>query len=244
MKKLFLNVGSLICYFVFFIISRTHAQNTYKVTNTQWFGHTFTVNLSPKFDFSFNSQNRRTDYLKSPNLSLFRPGLAYKLNNKTAVAAGFAYVNTYVSENQDRVEHRFWEQVSYNPRFKNVDLAGRLRIEQRNSFSQIKDGAKTNIPFENRYRFQVKWEKKFNNFKKAYLTANDEYMIHSVRNKTEKPVFDQNRLYGGIGYNFHKLARLELGYMNVYQAVIGSETKNINHILTLNLYSTMGLKRK
>ncbi len=244
MKKIFFKVGGIICFIVFLGINTTLAQNTYKVSNTQWFGHTFTVNLNPKFDFSFNSQYRRKDYLKAPNLVLFRPGLSYKLNNKTAFTAGYAYINTYVSETQDKIEHRYWEQVSYNPRFKNIDVSGRLRIEQRNSFNQTKDGTTKNNPFENRYRFQVKWEKKLNKLKKAYITANDEYMIHSIRNQTDKPIFDQNRAFAGFGYNFHKLARLELGYMHIYQEIKGSDTKAINHILILNMYSTIGLKKK
>jgi Protein of unknown function (DUF2490) len=233
-----------IIFLVFLNSQSVFAQKTFEVSNIQWFGHTLNLNLSKKLDFVINNQERRTDFLKSQNLILIRPGFNYKFNSKYSFAGGYTFVKTFQSQTQNRIENRFWEQFLYNPNFEKIDLAARIRIEQRNSFLKNDEGSQIKRPYENRYRFQLKWENKINPKAKKdlYLTVNDEFMLHSpdiLKNIT----FDQNRIYGGLGYKFSKLFRLEVGYMNVFQPVLKSETIKINHQFVLNIYSVINLRK-
>ena len=44
-----------------------------------------------------------------------------------------------------------------------------------------------------------------------YLSAYNEIFLN-----TKSAIFDRNRLYGGLGYQFSKQLRLEIGYMNQF----------------------------
>ncbi len=55
-----------------------------------------------------------------------------------------------------------------------------------------------------------------------YLSAYNEVFLN-----TESAVFDRNRVYGGLGYQFSKALRLELGYMNQFFESSGRDQINI-----------------
>jgi len=60
-----------------------------------------------------------------------------------------------------------------------------------------------------------------------YLSAYNEIFLN-----TESPVFDRNRLYGGLGYNINKNIRLEAGYMNQFFEASNSDQLNIMTFVT------------
>lgn len=67
------------------------------------------------------------------------------------------------------------------------------------------------------------------------VVASDEFFANI--NKTNYGAddgFDQNRAFGGIGYNFNKNIKTELGYMNQYIRKLGPD--QMDHILSVNLY--------
>jgi Protein of unknown function (DUF2490) len=234
-----------IIFLVFLNSQSVFAQKTFEVSNIQWFGHTLNLNLSKKLDFVINNQERRKDFLKTQNLILVRPGLNFRLNDKLSFAAGYSYLRSFQTEEQNRIENRIWEQVSFSPDIKNIDLTARLRLEQRNSFLKNNEGPIENRAYENRYRFQLKWNKKLNTRgkKDVYLTANDEFMFKSPA-IIQELTFDQNRIYGGLGCKFNNLVRLELGYMHVFQPTSKVEVIKINHLFVLNIYSVINLRNE
>jgi long-subunit fatty acid transport protein len=183
--------------------------------------------------------------MRTQNLILVRPGFNYKLNSKYSVAGGYSYLRSFQSESQFKIENRFWQQLTYSPNFKKVDLSSRIRIEQRNSFLKKDEENTEKLPYENRYRIQLRWDKNLRrkSSNSPYVTVNDEFMFHSpivLKNVT----FDQNRLYGGLGYKFSDLFRLELGYMYVYQPIQKSELIKINHQFVLNINTIINLQKE
>ena len=73
------------------------------------------------------------------------------------------------------------------------------------------------IPLQNK-------ENRINSF---YLSAYNEIFLN-----TKASVFDRNRVYGGLGYQFLKDLRFELGYMN--QIFNTSSRDQINLIAFVN----------
>jgi hypothetical protein len=57
---------------------------------------------------------------------------------------------------------------------------------------------------------------------KLYLSAYNEIFLN-----TESPIFDRNRLYGGIGYKISDSVRMELGYMNQFFETSSRDQLNI-----------------
>lgn len=57
---------------------------------------------------------------------------------------------------------------------------------------------------------------------------NNEVMINLSKNNVYN-VFDQNRLFVGLAYNFDSHSSLQVGYMNIYQQLgAGDKFKNMN----------------
>jgi Protein of unknown function (DUF2490) len=235
---------NLILFVLGFICLPVFGQNIYQNSNVQWFGYTVTAKLNEKLDFVFNAQERRKDAFRNQNLILFRPGFAYHLSPKVSLAAGYAHLDTYISESQDKIENRYWEQISYKTAIKDIDFSGRFRVEQRFSFVKNKNTENQGKPYEDRFRFQAKVDKVLNkNGKNNFLlSVNDEFMLNkNVSNNTI--AFDQNRFYAGLIYRFKKNHRIEGGYMLVDQP---TDSKNVKrtHIWTINLYSTFDFRKK
>ncbi|MDJ1472715.1 DUF2490 domain-containing protein [Cytophagaceae bacterium DM2B3-1] len=71
--------------------------------------------------------------------------------------------------------------------------------------------------------------------KTLYLAASDEIMIGMGSNVIHEKIFDQNRLYVGLGYKFTPQFRLEAGYVNQFQPqkrlADGSKNSDINNVL-------------
>ena len=55
-----------------------------------------------------------------------------------------------------------------------------------------------------------------------YLSAYNEIFLN-----TKSSVFDRNRVYGGLGYQFSKNLKLELGYMNQFFENSGRDQINL-----------------
>jgi hypothetical protein len=69
-----------------------------------------------------------------------------------------------------------------------------------------------------------------------YAAVQNEIFLN-VQNKQNinNSLFDQNRIYGAIGYRFNPKVDLETGYMNQY--VNGMTTNVSNNIIQMALYT-------
>lgn len=162
---------------------------------------------------------------------LLRTGLGFAVNENTSAWLGYAWVPT--DEPFTKIafdENRIWQQLLWGKKVSFAAVTSRSRLEQR----VIPTGSEIGW----RFRQQLKVSVPLSFAPSFSLVASDEYFVNL--NKTNWGAddgFDQNRAFGGIGFNFDKNIRTEVGYMNQYirKAVVPDQ---MNHILSANFLLT------
>lgn len=160
---------------------------------------------------------------------IIRPALGYALNEHASIWLGYAWVPTeepFATKRFD--EHRVWQQFLWTSPTSLGTFTSRSRLEERFATS----GSDTGLRF--RQQFKLSYPLNFSpNFS---LVAADEVFVN-LKDANWGPIsgFDQNRAFGGIGYNFTKNIKTEVGYMNQFINRF-SKPNRMDHILSLNLY--------
>ncbi|MGZ8226397.1 MAG: DUF2490 domain-containing protein [Methylococcaceae bacterium] len=164
---------------------------------------------------------------------MMRAGLGYSFLDTDAdqlsLWFGYAWVPTdepFATTAFD--EHRIWQQLLWNTKFPFGTMTSRSRLEQR----FLETGSDVGWRYRQLLKLSVPMP-----FAPAFsLVASDEYFANI--NETDWGAdngFDQNRVFAGIGYNFDKHIKTELGYMNQYiNKPIGPD--RMSNILSVNLY--------
>jgi hypothetical protein len=171
---------------------------------------------------------------------LFRPGITYSINDKNEVTLGYLLNETFLrldgtSDNQ-RTEHRIWQQYIYKHKISSLLASHRFRTEQR----FMEKNSTSNI-FSQRFRYFLRLmlplTKNQQSFETGPFMALQNEVFLNVQNKDELNghVFDQNRAYGALGYRISKKIDIEAGYMN--QATKGASSSVANHILQFAVYT-------
>ena len=138
---------------------------------------------------------------------LLRTGLGYTFNDgKNNVLLGYGYIlsENYLAETDEKVsvnEHRIFQQFTASQNIGSLKINHRYRFEQR----FIEDD------FKMRFRYFLALNIPFAETSNYYVSAYNELFIN-----TQSAIFDRNRVFGGIGYNFNKNVKLEAGYMNQF----------------------------
>jgi hypothetical protein len=169
--------------------------------------------INNKWGIWGEAQCRTYDFAGDLDQLLLRTAVTYNLkgNSSQQISQGYGYVRSepYISgTEQKRVteEHRLYQQLLLKQRYGRLYLSHRYRVEER----FLSDD------FKVRFRYFLGANLCLNNkeLKKGtlYLTAYNEIFLHA-----HKPVFDRNRIYGGIGYGINKNIRLEAGNMWQHQ---------------------------
>jgi len=160
--------------------------------------------------------------------SMVRPAFGYALNDKASVWLGYAWIFTdrpFTGRRFD--ENRIWQQFLWTQPTPFGSFTSRSRIEQR--FAETGDDAgwrfrqfvKLSVPLAFAPDFSlVGWEEVFVRINKTDWSGDDG--------------FDQNRLFVGLGYNFSKEIKTEIGYMNQYIRRAEAPDR-ISHVLSISL---------
>ena len=163
--------------------------------------------------FSIHTEVQYRNHTIAPNnveQLLLRTGLNYHLSNKAFVTAGYAYIPSYVFESEQKnpevTEHRIWQQFILMNNIGRVKFEHRYRIEQR----------WVNDDYRNRFRYRLMLFVPINKptIEKGSLFVGlyDEVFVNA-----KNVFFDRNRLYGALGYQFHKTTSAQVGML--YQRV-------------------------
>lgn len=176
--------------------------------------------LNSNWNLHNEVQYRNYDAFSDLEQLLLRTGLGYSFNeSKNNILFGYGYIlsENYINNTNDKnsvSEHRIFQQFISKQKIGNVKLNHRYRFEQRFVESDFKMRFRyflgVNIPFS---------QKETNKF---YFSGYNEVFLN-----TETSIFDRNRLYAGIGYNFSSSIRLELGYMNQFFETNSRDQLNI-----------------
>lgn len=173
--------------------------------------------FNAKWNWHQEIQYRNFNFLGDTEQLLLRTGVGYNLSeNNNNVLMGYAYVYSepYASDGSKSSfsEHRLYQQFITRQTFGRFSIQHRYRFEERF------------LPDDFRLRFRyflalnVALSKKLMTDGTLYLSAYNEIFLH-----TDNNYFDRDRIYGGLGYRFNSICRLEFGLMS---QVTSTQTRN------------------
>ena len=181
--------------------------NAQKSNMGNWFIYLGNQKLNKKWNWHNEVQYRNYNFIGDVNQLLFRTGIGYNLSeNNNNILLGYGFIQSYTYSNTGtksiKNEHRIFQQFVTKQNIHNFYVQHRYRIEER-FFAD---------DFKVRFRYFLSVNKPLN---KKTMEANAVYLsaYNEIFLNAEKPVFDRNRLYGGVGYCINRHLRLETGYM-------------------------------
>ncbi|WP_338408089.1 DUF2490 domain-containing protein [uncultured Flavobacterium sp.] len=164
--------------------------------------------INQKWNWHNEVQYRNYNFIGDTNQLLLRTGIGYNLTeNNNNLLLGYGFINTqkYVPNSDQKVdsnEHRIYQQFITRQTIGSVFIQHRYRIEER----FISDD------FQLRFRYflgiNISINKKKLDEGAVYISSYNEIFINA-----ESPLFDQNRLYGALGYVINKDFKVEVGFM-------------------------------
>ena len=199
-----------------------------QVTQSAWFANFNTISLKGKWGLHLDVQWRSTDDVEQLQTFLFRPGLNYSTRKNQVATIGYAWIpNRYrvSGENALLGEHRIWQQYIINQPIPFSAIQHRFRFEERFIPKPVvKEGGMEadGYAFCTRFRYFTRTvlplKKPSGAFTKGWFGAlqNEVFLNLSGMDNVNGKVFDQNRLYGALGYRIAKGFDVEIGYMWQY----------------------------
>jgi hypothetical protein len=216
-----------------------------------WISYTSVHPLSPNWRLHLEAQLRQTEGAQQPQQRLFRTALLRVVNSAVRVGGGYGFTRAYppeefVTNPQPVNEHRTYQQLDLSQSAGRVHVDHRYRLEQRWIRRPQTPTTGAGWTYTNRARYFVR------GFvapgggapddKEAYFVGYDEVFINFGKN-VRNNVFDQNRLFAGVGYRFSRALSTEVGYMN--QLIVRASGTDVerNHTIVLAFSSSAPLRR-
>lgn len=164
-------------------------------------------------NYSIHTEVQYRNHTAVPNnieQLLLRTGLNYHVSPSTILTLGYGFIPSFVFESEQSepevVEHRIFQQLILKNRLYRLQFEHRYRIEQR----------WVNEDYRNRLRYRLMLTVPVN---KPVIEQGSLFvgLYDEIFMNTKETFFDRNRLYGAIGYQFHKTASAQVGML--YQRV-------------------------
>ena len=178
----------------------------------------------------FDGHARFSEDVSRLGVSIIRPGVGYRVNDRVSLWAGYAWVVSRADGRDSITEHRIWQQLTWRAAqpLAGITLSTRSRLEQR----MIESAEETGW----RARQLVKLTYPLGAGERVYLALWDEVFVNlDDTDWGADDGFDQNRAFAGIGLKFAPHLRTEIGYMNQYIARSNRDDAS-NHVLSLTLF--------
>lgn len=190
-----------------------------------WLMYFGTHHLNDKYSIHYETQLRNYEPINNFFQLLPRVGLNYKIDANSMITAGYAFIPTQTDfdggwGNNMVTENRMWEQFILRNSIGKIKIRHRYRLEQR----WVKNGNITSYKNRARYMLSLKIPLSKNKDFPLFLSIYDEIFI----NISDAP-FNQNRLYGAIGYQMNDNANIQLGYLKHHNTV-STEIQNLNRL--------------
>lgn len=217
----------LLIFFVFvslFTVDYSFAQ-VKESNNNVWF-HYFGKNMiSKKVSFSFETTMRYANGFSEKQQYFIRPSLDYQISKKLMGSIGFSHYNTYSYGNpaMNKIsipENHFWIQGTFVHTNGKLKITHRLRDEFRyvgiSVLQTNGDFAIDHYDYRNRIRYMLLFNYpliKKNETTKLFALLGDEVFMNLGTN-AGKTFINQNRIIGGLGYNFNANHQIQLSYIH------------------------------
>ncbi len=234
--------NKLLLFLVFCLYSfQIIAQNGRIVQDEEqvWGAYFNQTRLSNKWGLWLDAHLRTTEhYIQEPSKAMIRLGAMYYLNDDLKFTNGYAFVNHFPEEghaNISQPEHRIWHQLQLHTKYGKVRTMQWIRFEERfrrkiKNDNELAEGYRFDERIRANMLINIPLSKKGIVPKTFSAILNDEIFINLSKNNVNN-LFDQNRLFLGLAYNFTAHSNLQFGYMNIYQQLsAGNKYRNINAI--------------
>ena len=197
-----------------------------------WILGNFQGEITDQWSLNFETDVRILDRFRLTRELILQPAVFFNINEHWTTTLQYAYVAKPLGTD----EHRVIADGTYHTDIKNFVLGTRLRIAAR-FIRNVGPIARL------RHRIHMLWSIMQT---PAYLTVSNE-LFFNLNDQGAGPVlgFEEDRLFGGVGYHFGDHLRGELGYMWRPQRFRTLPTAS-DHIITVNLFfrsSAKDLKR-
>ena len=238
----------LILTFLLLSIPAT-AQKQVNKQSGVWLGYFNQTRLTDKWGIWLDLHARRTDFLDRWATQIIRPGITYYANDHLRFTVGYAYARSYPAAGLHTVrpENRLWQQVLWTSRQKRLQTQQWIRVEERFNRKiandQLRDGYNFNFRFRYLLNLMVPLNRDFIEPNTLFFAFNDEIHINAGKEITYT-VFDQNRLFFGLGYQFTKGLNIQVGYMNQFQQLPASNRFNSNNVLRIFAFHNLDFRAK
>lgn len=230
------------------------AQNSRQTVEEEqvWFAYFNQTRLTDKWGIWFDAHFRTTEhFIKEPSKAIGRLGLMYYLNDDLKFTNAYAFINHFPEEGHAHVsqpEHRIWHQLQLHSKYGKVRTMQWLRLEERfrrniKNDNELADGYRFDWRIRANFLLNIPLSKKGIVPHSFSAVVNDEIFVNLSKNNVYN-IFDQNRFFVGLAYNFNTHSNLQFGYMNVYQQLAsGNKYKNINS-LRVFFFQNLDLRKK
>ncbi|WP_299250695.1 DUF2490 domain-containing protein [uncultured Cytophaga sp.] len=190
--------------------------------NFIWTQYVIKGQFAKKWSASLDIGYRSHNYADKVAQYYVRPFITYQISSKVNVLAGYAYFESsqYLNGYQNfmRPENRLVQRLTVTQNVGRVEIKHRYRIEERFIRNAKKDVLVNGSAFSVRLAYQIYAALPLNNTKikekTVFLFAFNELFVSFGKNIFNN--FDQNRLAGGVGYQFTKGLSANMYYQNIY----------------------------
>jgi hypothetical protein len=245
MKQWCLALGGLL------VSAAAHAQATapqprlWDTNHNIWLTYSSDARLVGRWGLHTEFQYRRTNGLSDPMQYFYRAGVNYYLPKGVMVTVGGAYLLSLPYGDYPDLgrtfERRIYQLVSLGQQFGRLSVTHRFIQDQR--WIREEDGDRYLFENRSRYRAQLKLALTKPDLGPGtlYALASDEIFMSYGQN-VQANIFNQNRLYAGIGFQFTDALAVEASYLNQIVQHDDGVVFERNHAGQLSLYFTPDLR--
>jgi hypothetical protein len=191
--------------------------------------------LDSRWKLFAEAQIRSQQFYSDFNYYEAKGGIGYSFKTNGWVLLGMGHYNTFQPTGDfvtpNTTEFRIWQQLVLNNNINRLKLEHRYRVEQR----FISTG------YRNRFRYRINALFPFNNTtikkKTLYASAYNEIFVSN-----EGPFFEQNRIFGGLGYQFDDHFTILTGIVNRFDNSI-SNVQTSKNFFQINFLFSLGEAR-
>ncbi len=215
-----------------------------------WTQYFLAARLSDKFSLHFDMGYRSRGVFSGHSVAFVRPGLTYHITPNLNFQVGYAHFEAFFTNSEGNdvnvPEQRGWQRFNYNKSYDRFLVFQKYRLEER----FIRNANKTEVLPGHHFNFRAAYQLGFivpvnhRTLEKntVYIQASDEIFINFGGDIVYN-VFDQNRVFAGVGYQMTKGAAVLAGYQHIWQQKSDGVTINSIDCYRVSIIQNMDFRK-
>mgnify|MGYP001814777948 CR=1 FL=1 len=177
--------------------------------------------------YSLLGQFRYYDTPVSIRQWVLRPGIAYRIDSRFSVAAGYGFHRSMLDGFDEHLdEHRVWQQLQWNMAYwGGAVLKSRTRLEQRvpSGLSGTGFRLRERLRLESRFGPEIQWK----------FIIGVEALVNLRNTSWTTRGYSETRFFTGFGLDMNSV-NVETGYLH-QRSHLSRIADQVNHVLVLSL---------